>query len=396
VRPASRLLLAAALGLCLGAGCTLRPAGRLTAAPPVAPVALVTEGSAFTRPGVRERIGKALEQISGHPVLLVEPAERGSDRRRALAAKLAKENRELAGYDWREPHCAGEATVLVALASSADAVYRVTLDAAAATRPVTPADLQSPAACPRGLGKVLAVFRGGEPRAVREESVVGSVALSLFSHSPSVARVRVDRRATCLEPGAPTTLLDLPAIAVDALRELPPPHAPEWEAYTRRLLAAGCPLLALSVGETRLGAGPTFKSLQSAALDAMRRNVDRRAARALARDAAAQEASKAATPQEGALPSPEDEPSCSALCGMHMVELCNNDRALWIEHRVRWEATPCGTRRNDEFLEECYRQQWQSGTFDDACVTPCETTPEGRERLESILRRAGCLRDRPS
>ncbi|TMA60213.1 MAG: hypothetical protein E6J75_01580 [Deltaproteobacteria bacterium] len=79
-----------------------------------------------------------------------------------------------------------------------------------------------------------------------------------------------------------------------------------------------------------------------------------------------------------------------------MVELCNNDRALWIEHRVRWEATPCGTRRHDAFLEECYRQQWQSGTFDDACVAPCETTPEGRERLESILRRAGCLRDRPS
>ena len=81
---------------------------------------------------------------------------------------------------------------------------------------------------------------------------------------------------------------------------------------------------------------------------------------------------------------------------MHMIELCNNDRALWIEHRARWEATPCGTRRHDASLEACYRQQWQSGTFDDACVAPCETTPEGRERLESILRRAGCLPDRPS
>src|SRR5439155_17571789 len=162
VRPVSRLLLAAALGLSPGAGCGLRPPGRSTAAPPVAPVALVTEGSAFARPGMRERIGKAVEQISGRPVLLVDPTERDGDRRRALAAKLAKENRELAGYDWREPRCAAETAVLAALASSTDAVDPVTLDAAAHTRPVTPADLRSPAACPRGLGKVLAALRGGE------------------------------------------------------------------------------------------------------------------------------------------------------------------------------------------------------------------------------------------
>jgi len=270
----SSLLLAAALGLSPGAGCALGPAARPTGAPPVAPVALLTEGSAFTRPGMRERIGKAVEQISGRPVLLVDPPERNSDRRRGLAGKLAKENRELAGYDWREPRCAAEATVLAALTSSTDAVYRVTLDAVAHTRPVTPADLRSPAACPRGLGKVLAALHGAEPNAVREESVTGNIALSLFSRSPSAPRVGVEQRATCLEPGAPATLLDLPAIVADALRELPPPHAPEWEAYTRRLLAAGCPLLALSVAEARLGTGPTFKSLQSAALDAMRRHPD--------------------------------------------------------------------------------------------------------------------------
>jgi len=395
VRPVSSLLLAAALGLSPGAGCALGPAARPTGAPPVAPVALLTEGSAFTRPGMRERIGKTVEQISGRPVLLVDPPERNSDRRRGLAGKLAKENRELAGYDWREPRCAAEATVLAALTSSTDAVYRVTLDAVAHTRPVTPADLRSPAACPRGLGKVLVALHGAEPNAVREESVTGNIALSLFSRSPSAPRVGVEQRATCLEPGAPATLLDLPAIVADALRELPPPHVPEWEAYSRRLLAAGCPLLALSVAEARLGTGPTFKSLQSAALDAMRRNVDRHAVRDLGHSTAAPEAAKSAAPQESALSSPE-EPSCSALCSMHMIELCNNDRALWIEHRVLWEATPCGTRRQDAFLEDCYRQQWQSGTFDDACVAPCETTPEGRERLESILRRAGCLPDRPS
>jgi len=392
VRSAFHLLLAAALGLLADAGCALRPAGPPPTAPPVAPVSLVVEGSAFTRPGMRERIGKVLEQISEHPVLLVDPPERGSDRQRALAAKLAKDNRELAGYDWREPRCKAEAAVLAALASSTDAVYRVTLDVQAHARPVTPADLRSPASCPRSLGTVLAALRGGQPQAVREESVTGNVAVSLFSRSPTAPRVGVEQRATCLEPGAPAALLDLPAIAADALRALPPPQAPEWEAYTRRLLAAGCPLLALSVAEARLGTGPTFKTLHAAALDAMRRNVDRRAARDLAPNATAQEAPRSTS----APPSPEEEPSCSALCGMHMVELCNNDRALWIEHRLRWEATPCGTRRHDEFLEECYQQQWQSGTFADACVTPCEATPEGRERLESILRRAGCLPDRPS
>ncbi|HJQ85785.1 MAG TPA: hypothetical protein VKA21_16980, partial [Candidatus Binatia bacterium] len=87
-------------------------------------------------------------------------------------------------------------------------------------------------------------------------------------------------------------------------------------------------------------------------------------------------------------PSP---PPCEVLCDMHMVELCNNDRALWVEHRARWETTRCGTRRHEAFLESCYRQQWQSGTFRDACLVPCETSSEGRTRLEGILRRAGCL-----
>src|SRR5207244_11549584 len=191
----------------------------------------------------------------------------------------------------------------------------VTLDAAAHTRPVTPADLRSPAACPRGLRKVLAALRGGEPKAVREESVTGGCALSLFSRSPSAPRVGVEQRATCLQPGAPATLLDLPAIVADALRALPPPHAPEWEAYSRRLLAAGCPLLALSVAEARLGTGPTFKSLQSAALDAMRRNVDRHAVRDLGHNTAAPEAAKSAAPQDGALSSPA-EPSSDALCSL--------------------------------------------------------------------------------
>jgi hypothetical protein len=386
-------LLVAALGVVPGVGCSLRLPGSKDTAPPGAPVALVTSGSAFARPGVTEQVLKAVRQISGRRVLLfVPPANARSDPRRRLAAKLAKESPPVAGYDWREPQCTAEADVLIAFASNTDAVYRVVLDAAAHTRTVTDADRKSEAARPRGLPGVLATLRGGEPQAVREESVDGSVALLVFSRDASPTRVPVKGRAARFEPGAPSTLLDPAALAARELRKLPHPRTPEWEAYARRLVGAGCPLLAMSVAEARLGTGTTFKSVRSAALDSMRRIGERRAARVAGPDVATRGVAKDPPLEETPAPSPPEQ-TCSELCAMHMVELCNNDRALWIQNRARWEATPCGTRRTDAFLEECYRQQWQSGTFEEACVTPCETTPEGRERLQSILRQAGCLPD---
>ncbi len=141
----------------------------------------------------------------------------------------------------------------------------------------------------------------------------------------------------------------------------------------------------MAVADARLGSGTTFRRVQGSAVEALRRFVERNPAPAVAR--AQPEAEPA-----GAAPRPAPEPpTCSALCTMHMIELCNNDLALWIEHRVRWEATACGRRRAEPFLTDCYDRQWTSGTFEEACVTPCETTPEGRTMLESILRRAGCL-----
>ena len=389
MRPSLPLLLAA-LGLVPGVGCTLRLPGSGSTGPPGAPVALVASGSAFARPGVGDQVMKAVRQVSGRPVLLfVEPRNARNDPRRRLAAKLAKENPQLAGYDWRESQCAAEADVLLAFKTNTDAVYRVVLDATSRTRPIVDADIESQAARPRGLPGVLATIRGDEPTAVREESVDGSVALVVFSPDAKPARVPVKGRATRFEPGAPATLLDPAAFAARALRKLPPPRTPAWEAYARRLVDAGCPLLAMAVAEARLGTGRTFKSVRTTALDAMRRRVDRRTARAAGPDVATQGVSKVSPPEVTTAPSPP--PTCGELCAMHMVELCNNDRALWIENRAKWEATPCGTRRTDPFLEACYRQQWRSGTFEEACVTPCETTPEGRDRLQSILRQAGCL-----
>ena len=377
------------LVLASGSGCTLPWSGRPEPVNLVAPVALVARGSALAHPGAPERIAKAVEQATGRPVLLVEPPGGSGDHRRGLAAGLAKKNPDLAGYDWREPQCAAEASVLIALESNTDAVYQVALDTTSHERPVTPEDFESPDARGPALWKVVAAFGGGEPQTVREESIAGSVGISFFSGKPTPPPVRVERRATRLGPGGPANLIDPAVITAGALRDLPPPRAPEWESYARRLLTAGCPLLAMAVGEARLGTGSTFKSVRSAAVDVMRRRAKRRGAPAVARDAVVPGPAEETATSEAAPPSNE-EPSCQALCSVHMIELCNNDMQLWIEHRVRWEATPCGTRRPDPFLEECYRHQWQSGTFDDACVKPCEATPEARARLQSILRRAGC------
>ena len=81
---------------------------------------------------------------------------------------------------------------------------------------------------------------------------------------------------------------------------------------------------------------------------------------------------------------------------MHMIELCNRDKALWDAHGRTWDPTACGSMREDDFLQECYRRHWLSGAYDQSCVNPCESAPEGRERLLRILQEGGCLRSRQS
>jgi hypothetical protein len=75
-----------------------------------------------------------------------------------------------------------------------------------------------------------------------------------------------------------------------------------------------------------------------------------------------------------------------------MVEICNQDKALWEAHRIPWQPTTCGSRRGEDFLKECYQWQWLSGSYQDSCLGPCEATPEGRARLLGILQAGGCLR----
>src|SRR5262249_31626477 len=139
-----------------------------------------------------------------------------------------------------------------------------------------------------------------------------------------------------------------------------PPYA-HWNVLARRQLAAGCRLTALAVYDARLRERRDSRGILDLALG--------RAPKRPARPAAPPVLAAVPPPSEGP---PEERVSCRALCEIHMVELCNNDRDLWSRHQQLWQSTPCGQRRSEEFLRDCYQRQWLSGTFDEACMAPCE------------------------
>jgi len=357
------------------------------------PVGLLTEGSAFDRPGVREEVVKAVERVVRRRVLVLG-AEASMDETdvRALAARLTKENHALARYDWREPRCAAHVDVLTAIERDVDAVYRVSLDYAEHWRPATDPELAQPGTRPEASAVVLRALHLVPAHRVREERLSGSIALVTFASAPP-RRVPVSGTAQELEPSAFTARLDVGRVVAEAIADLPAPPVPQWDDVARRLVSAGCPFLALAVSETRLGTGAAHLAIKRAALAAVARSSERHAPAQPTKETAA----KATLPEDGPIETPqanEERYACDALCTLHMVELCNNDRTLWSAHHVKWEGTPCGTRREESFLQECYRQQWLNGAYDKACMQPCEGG--GRDRLLQLLQAAGCLRLAPS
>lgn len=434
----SRLLLAllAAIG---GSACGIRlelPSPR----PPAtnAPILLVTEGSAFAHARFQRQVIRSLERAMGRRVVLARDQSRGDTRLRALADKLGSEHRAIAKYDWREPACSAKAPIVQALDSNAEGVLRVVLDYESRVRPATDAELARGNDRPGRLRSAFGALRLATLGTVVEERVSGRVTLIPFTRAERSRSMPVSRSATHLEPTAFTPRLNAGAAVAATMRELPALVPPEWEGFARRLVSSGCPFLALAVCDARRDCGRGRRSVEGMALAAMQRSLGKVAAKQLAKETGARvnaalragnldaaesildnyqadpasqpdtlrELSKtvesarqrafaaAASSEDGAKEQVQKE-TCGTLCGMHMVEICNNDKALWNSHRTTWQATPCGARRQETFLEECYRQQWLSGTFHDACVQPCEATAEGRERLMSILRGAGCLRPRP-
>src|SRR5438309_6091691 len=363
------------------------------------PVGLITTGSAFARAGVQRRVAEALERASRRRVVLLDAPVSARDAAvKDLAARLIRENPSIVGYDWREPRCATGAGVLTAITRQVDAVYRVSLDYVERSRPATATETAE-------LGPLARGFRAvglAAPGTVREATTKGSVDALLFTARRGSRPVPVARTATQVEPSALTPRPDVAALASEALQDIPPFRAPEWDTIARRLAASGCPFMALALADAGLTSTAGGRVVRTAALATIREAVRHRPRRAdddaahglapevpetSAPDAAAKAGSSAAPAQAS-----EQQYSCSELCGMHMIELCNRDKSLWDSHGRRWEPTVCGTMREEAFLKECYRQQWLSGAFHDACVVPCEGQSEGRDHLLNLLQGTGCLR----
>jgi len=376
------------------------------------PVGLITTGSAFARAGVQRRVAEALERASRRRVVLLDAPVSARDASvKDLAARLIRENPSIVGYDWREPRCATGAGVLTAITRQVDAVYRVSLDYVERSRPATATETAE-------LGPLARGFRAvglAAPGTVREATTKGSVDALLFTARRGSRPIPVVRTATQVEPSALTPRPDVAALASEALRDIPPFRAPEWDTVARRLVASGCPFVALALADAGLTSARAGRAVRTAALATIReaakhrvRRADDDAAHGLKRgeapelpeasapDAAADAGSSAGGSSGTPAPAPAQQYSCSTLCGMHMIELCNRDKILWDSHGRRWEPTACGTMREEAFLKECYRQQWLSGAFHDACLVPCEREEEGRDRLLDLLQGAGCLRHHPS
>jgi hypothetical protein len=393
------------------------PRATWSSAPVGRPVALLMEGSAFD-PAARARTARELESELGRPVRVVDTLPVPSDdETKSLALRVVGE-RSLR-YDWREPQCVWDRTLLASIIRDVDAIYRAVIEYSEHERPATDEEWEDLRKSRFALRRMI------ERPMVREEVVTGTVARSALVLKDAVSRASLHRRRVTLADDGER--LDVAAAVAETVHGFGALPAPEWDAHAHRLLKQGCPFLALAIADTQLAEGAR-EPVQTAAIAAMRASLDRRAARqradeiadgiraalragdtdraaAMLADYEASAARKSETARElgtaiaaargpGGPDAPADvasEVSCHSLCEMHMVEICNTDKVLWSAHRVRWEPTPCGTRREEAFLTQCYQEQWDTGTFDTSCVQPCEASDAGRSRLMAILQEAGCV-----
>ena len=393
IRPRALFVLAIAV-LPSSCGYVTLPRPSWPTAPAGRPVALLMEGSAFDA-RVRTRTVSELESELDRPIRVVDalPAPADDDMK-ALAARVVAA-RSLR-YDWREPQCAWDRAVLAGITRDVDAIYRAVLEYSERERLATDAEWEQLRGARVGFRRLV------ERPTVREEIVTGTVSRSALVLKDAVARASLHRRRVTL--ASDRERIDVAVAVAETVHGLGTVPAPEWEGLARRQLKQGCPFLALAIADTQLAAAAR-EPVQSAAIAAMRAG-DRRAAHEASparRAEPAREPGKAvpSTPPVPAAPEPAEAPagptaaatvvSCRALCEMHMVEICNTDKVLWSAHRARWEPTPCGTRREEAFLAQCYQEQWDTGTFDTSCVQPCEASDAGRTRLTAILQEAGCV-----
>jgi hypothetical protein len=388
-----RLVLAALLG----AGCATGKLAVDPAARQALPAAVVVlQGSAFESAGARDEATRLVAEATGLPVRVIaqEPAmERVTQ---PAAARIDPAVATAAREDARDAACRKKArSIATAVAERGAIIVRVRLDARTTARPASDAERRELRER-SGAAGVLSAVGIAVGDTVHQATFEGTIERTTFPGQTSTVRRKVhgvDRQlagrgdAPSVRPGE--------ALA-RALAALPAARPNRWDAVARTLVTRGCPVLATAVADVWLDG-------------AERRRIRKAAIGALQPASAARDEPTAPVDPDTAAAGPDSptaldappagtanpvEPTCAALCGLQMVQLCNNDRALWSRHGSRWEATRCGTRRDENFLTDCYRMQWLSGTYDRACIRPCEDAADGRARLVTVLRRAGCLRGR--
>jgi hypothetical protein len=346
---------------------------------------VVLQGSAFREAASRDEAVRVAGERTARPAHAITeepPVQRVVE---TSAAKLEAAIAKAARAEARGDKCKAKGrSPVTAMAERSDVIVRVKLEARTTARPATDADRKQLGAT--GLGAMLSAVGLGDDT-VYETKLDGTVERITFPGAVTTAKQRVKwtgRRLGRKDATPPPSVGEALGKALDAMPAVP---AAKWESLARGFVTGGCPVLGATVGATFLD-GAAERRIRTAA-------------------AAALGPTRAPEPTETveATPTPAPEPapevaakpadptySCATLCTMHMVELCNNDRALWTQHGARWENTRCGIRRNEEFLAACYRMQWLSGTYEQSCVQPCESGEDGRGRLTAMLRRSGCIR----
>jgi hypothetical protein len=390
---------AAILAALLWAGCTLGPSpvDRGAAKPEPPGVVLILRGTAFQKPAARDEAVQVVRDVTARPAHAIAEEPSIDGVLQAAAGRLDKSVTRAARADARDGACRKKGrAVATAVAEHAEILLRIQLDATVTSHDATQEE-RTELAPKKGLEGMLSSMGIDGNVMVYEMSLQGTVERTTFPGAATVVKQRVRWSGRRLGPRDDTNPASVRDALARALAAMPAAAAPRWEVVARGLVTNGCPVLGTAVADTFLDDAPK-RRIRAAATGALGPTAKREES---ATPPPSTEIAAEPPAVEPLPPDPEPSPaptaseptySCPSLCTLHMVELCNNDRTLWSEHGSRFESTRCGLRRTEGFLEDCYRMQWLSGTYEQSCIRPCEETPEGRTRLVAMLRRSGCLR----
>jgi hypothetical protein len=393
----------------LGAGVLILCAACTTTPPSVEPVpgaadppatVLLLRGSAFDSSAVRDEARQLAATETRRPARVIVDDAAFERVVQPAASRLDRSVAQTARAEAKDARCRKRGRALAtAVAEHADTILRVTLDATTTSRPATDADRKALGSTAGFSGVLSAVGLGDDT--LYERKINGTVERTTFPGTTTTAKQRVRWRAQFLGKKNVAPPSGVREALAEALASMPRPAPTRWDPLARGLVSGGCPVLAIAVADTFLDDAAARRRIRAAAVGAL--GPKAQPAAQSSETAAVPDTSPTSTNEsisepagesvvESTAPAPDPAQSCASLCTIHMVELCNNDRALWTQHGSRYENTRCGLRRSEAFLEDCYRMQWLSGTYEQSCVRPCQENADGRSRLLAVLRRSGCLR----